>query len=96
MVANICCDVVGDICGIVSGALGATLVVVIGDSLMNIVLLSALMSGLVSALTVGGKAIMKGIAIQNADKIMGMVGILLDYHHWGKLFARKNKSERDG
>ena len=96
VVANICCDVVGDICGIVSGALGATLVVILGDSLMNTVLLAALMSGLVSALTVGGKAVMKGIAIRNADSIMGMVGIVLDYHHWGDLFARKNKSERDG
>lgn len=96
VVANICCDVVGDICGIVSGALGATLVVIIGDSLINIVVLSALMSGLVSGFTVGGKAFMKGIAIRNADRIMGMVGILLDYHHWGDLFDRKNKSERDG
>lgn len=96
VVANICCDVVGDICGIVSGALGATLVVIIGDSLLNTVMLSALMAAMVSALTVGGKAIMKGIAIQNADRIMGMVGVLLDYRHWGNLFDSKNKSERDG
>ena len=93
VVANTCCDVIGDICGIVSGALGATLVVIIGDGFQSTVLLSALMAGLVSSLTVGGKAIMKGIAIHNADRIMETVGILLDYRHWKELFKRKNKSE---
>lgn len=93
VVANTCCDVIGDICGIVSGALGATLVVIIGDGFQSTVVLSALMAGMVSSLTVGGKAIMKGIAIHNADRIMETVGILLDYRHWKELFQRKNKSE---
>ena len=93
VVANTCCDVIGDVCGIVSGALGATLVVIIGDSVINTVILSALMAGLVSSLTVGGKAMMKGVAIRNADRIMETVGIILDYRHWKELFNRKNKSE---
>lgn len=93
VVANTCCDVIGDVCGIVSGALGATLVVIIGDDIINTVILSALMAGLVSSLTVGGKAMMKGVAIRNADRIMETVGIILDYRHWKELFNRKNKSE---
>lgn len=93
VVANTCCDVIGDVCGIVSGALGATLVVIIGDSVINTVILSALMAGLVSSLTVGGKAMMKGVAIRNADRIMETVGIILDCRHWKELFNRKNKSE---
>lgn len=93
VVANICCDVIGDICGIVSGALGGTLVVIVGEGFANTVWLSALMAGMVSMLTVGGKAIMKGVALRNADRIMETVGILLDYRHWNELFNRKNKSE---
>lgn len=93
VVANTCCDVIGDVCGIVSGALGATLVVIIGDDIFDTVLLSALMAGLVSSLTVGGKALMKGVAIRNADRIMETVGVILDYRHWKELFHRKNKSE---
>lgn len=95
VVANTCCDVIGDICGIVSGALGATLVVFIGDGIVNTVLLSALMAGLVSSLTVGCKAMMKGVAIRNADRIMEVVGMILDYRHWKELFRRKNKAEGD-
>lgn len=95
VVANVCCDVIGDICGIVSGALGATLVLMIGNSVMNYLLLSALMSGMVSALTVGGKAVMKGVAINNADAIMEAVGKLLDYKNWGVLLSGKKRQEDD-
>lgn len=95
VVANFCCDVVGDICGIVSGALGATLVAVIGETVLDTVILAALMAGLVSALTVGGKAVMKGVAIRYADRIMETVGILLDYKNWNKLFSAKRKAEGD-
>lgn len=90
VVANVCCDVVGDICGIVSGALGATLVLILGKNLSDTVLLSAMMAAMVSSLTVGGKALMKGFAVENADRIMGGVGILLDYKNWGRKASRKN------
>lgn len=95
VVANFCCDVVGDICGIISGALGATLVVIIGDTILGTVLLSALMAGLVSSLTVGSKAAMKSVAIKHADQIMEVVGIILDYKNWNRLFSRKVKTEGD-
>lgn len=95
VVANFCCDVVGDICGIISGALGATLVVIIGDTILDTVLISALLAGLVSALTVGGKATMKGVAIRHADRIMEIVGIILDYKNWNKLFSVKRKTGGD-
>lgn len=96
VVANICCDVVGDICGIVSGAIGSTialLVITKGD--FNTIFISVIMAGLVSALTVGGKAMMKPVAIRDANKIMEIVGILLDYHSWSKIFRgnRKEKAE---
>jgi CBS domain containing-hemolysin-like protein len=95
VVANFCCDVVGDICGIISGALGATLVVIIGDSVLGTVLISALMAGMVSALTVGGKAAMKSVAIKHADQILEAVGIILDYKNWNRLLSFQGKTEGD-
>ncbi|MGI5873097.1 MAG: hypothetical protein ACOX8R_00295 [Bacillota bacterium] len=95
LVANICCDVVGDICGIVSGALGATLVVILGDTVTNTLLLAAVMAGLVSAFTVGGKAMMKGVAVRNADRIMEIIGVVLDFRNWGRFLTKNNRSEGD-
>ena len=90
VVANICCDVVGDICGIVSGALGATIALLLIDKLnFHALFVSSLVSGMVSAFTVGGKALMKTLAISEANKIMKWVGILLDYKNWYLLWSTK-------
>lgn len=94
VVANMCCDVVGDICGIVSGAVGSTIALLIiskGD--FNIIVVSAVMAGLVSALTVGGKAMMKTVAIREANKIMEIVGVVLDYKGWSRLLS-KSRNEK--
>ena len=50
---------------------------------------SSLVSGMVSAFTVGGKALMKTLAISEANKIMKWVGILLDYKNWSLLWSTK-------
>ncbi len=69
---SIFADVIGDICGIVSGAAGAALAVIIavsGDSLVKLVA-SILVSAIIGALTVGGKAIFKHFAIKYNKKIV--------------------------
>lgn len=75
-VASFCNDVVGDICGTLSGAVGAALIfqlIMIYPSL-NKLLLGALMTGLVASLTVGGKSLAKGFAIYNSNEIVFWVG----------------------
>ncbi|MFQ9126695.1 MAG: hypothetical protein ACLR4Z_07780 [Butyricicoccaceae bacterium] len=65
-VSSICNDVVGDICGIISGATGALIVDTYHlrcDVRRLKVAVSLLITGLVSALTIGGKAAGKGIAV---------------------------------
>ncbi len=90
VVANVCCDVVGDICGIVSGALGATIaLLLVAETDANSLFLSSCVAGMVSALTVGGKALMKTVAISEADKIMELVGLVLDYKNWSLLWSAK-------
>jgi uncharacterized membrane protein len=74
-VSSVCNDVIGDVCGIVSGSLGAvlTLAVVNYFELPNTIT-TILITAIIGAATVGGKAICKGIAMKNSDSIVFTVG----------------------
>ena len=78
-VSSICNDVVGDICGVVSGSASATIAAQIlrhGDfSWPQIVSLG--MSALCAGLTVGGKAVGKTFAVNSATEIVHTVGKLI-------------------
>ncbi len=77
-VASICNDVVGDVCGIVSGSLGAVLTINIATYFnYNVVLITTIITAIISALTVGGKAIFKTIATKKADTIVYNVGKII-------------------
>ena len=70
-VASICNDVVGDICGIISGSA----VSVVSLSIANIMhypvfIVILIVTALTAALTIGGKAIGKNIAINQSTKIV--------------------------
>ena len=80
-VANFCNDVVGDICGTVSGSISAALVInfVVNHGLNAYGdLISLLVVGLISALTVGGKAAGKSFAIKKSTMILLKVAFLLE------------------
>ena len=75
-VSSICNDVVGDICGVVSGSASATIAAQILRS-MDFgwpQVISLLMSALCAGLTVGGKAIGKSIAVNSCTSIVHTVG----------------------
>jgi len=70
-VSSFCNDVVGDICGIISGSAG----VVIATSLTKIIkiepfYISLIVTAIIAALTIGGKALGKGIAMKNSNNIL--------------------------
>ena len=95
-VSSICNDVVGDICGVVSGSASAT----IAAQVLSYFefgwpqLISLVMSALVAGLTVGGKAIGKTFAMNSCTKIIGFVGRLLYFlHHPAQLFVKKKKKK---
>lgn len=78
-VSSICNDVVGDICGVVSGSASATIASLI---LAHVELdwprgIGLLMSALAAGLTVGGKAVGKTIAVNSATEIVHTVGKIL-------------------
>jgi CBS domain containing-hemolysin-like protein len=82
-VSNFCNDVIGDICGIVSGAAGTLIVGKIilslpnagGNIKMNV--FSALIGALIAATTIGGKAVGKIIAIKKSNDIIFEVAKLI-------------------
>ena len=77
VVASFCNDVVGDVCGIVSGGLGTTLALTIATKYnLNIILVTTILTSLISAITVGGKAMGKNVAIKKSDNIIFSVGKL--------------------
>lgn len=78
-VSSICNDVVGDICGIISGATGALIVthITAGTDGATKVLVSLLITGLISAGTIGGKAAGKGIAVAASGKVLALCGRVL-------------------
>ncbi len=80
-VSNICNDVIGDICGVVSGAAAASVVmlavVYAGDE--NELWLSILVSAFVSAVTVGSKAAGKSIAMKKSKEIVYMTDYVISF-----------------
>ena len=74
-VSSICNDVIGDICGIVSGSLGAVLTLAIANYFdWSTTITTVIITAVISAITVGGKAMFKSVATENSDKIVFTVG----------------------
>ena len=91
-VSSICNDVVGDICGVVSGSASATIAAQVLQhfefSWPRLVIL--VMSALVAGLTVGGKAIGKTFAVNSSTNIVHNVGKFLYWiHRFPQLWKRK-------
>ena len=77
-VANVCADVIGDICGVLSGSVSAMIALKIGNELKLPFDIQFILSALVSAITVGGKALGKDVANNNSTEIVHKVGIVLN------------------
>jgi len=77
-VSNFMCDIIGDICGIISGSLGTIIVIKmvnnwqVPKSWIDLFILS-----LIASLTVGGKSFLKNYGIKKANEIILLVGKIL-------------------
>ncbi|MDR1917716.1 MAG: Mg2+ and Co2+ transporter CorB [Christensenellaceae bacterium] len=79
-VTSIFNDVIGDICGIVSGAAGATIVLALTemtDSPAFDILIASSVSAIIAGLTIFGKALGKRYAIKSSTKILLNLGKIL-------------------
>ena len=91
-VSSICNDVIGDICGVVSGSASAT----IAMQLLNHFevswprIVGLVMSALVAGITVGGKAIGKTFAVNSSTVIVHFAGkVIWSINHIPSAFRKK-------
>lgn len=80
-VGSFCNDVIGDIVGIISGGATAVIVAMVVSSGVNFneFALTTVMTAVVAALTVGGKAAGKRMAIEKSNDIVFFVGKAISF-----------------
>ena len=89
-VSSFCNDVIGDICGVVSGSAAATValrlaaIMGVGSLWVNLIL-----CGLVSAITVGGKAIGKAVGLNYSIEVVTLVAKVV------AVFSREPKKKKN-
>lgn len=85
-VSSFCNDVIGDICGIVSGSAGVTISTTLSNKLGTDPLFTGLViTALTASLTIGGKALFKSIAMNNSNKIIHITAKVMS------IFEKKKK-----
>ena len=81
-VSSVCNDVVGDICGIVSGSTATVIVVLLQNSFgWRSIVVSTVVTALISGLTIGGKAIGKKIAMKKSKDVIYLTAKVLSVLH---------------
>lgn len=70
-VSSVCNDVIGDVCGILSGAAGASLLanIALTSGSFQAIFVSSLVAAIIAGFTIGGKAVVKRLAITHATNI---------------------------
>ncbi len=76
--ASICNDVIGDVCGVVSGSAGVLVANTISENFsINKSIVVLITTAIIASLTITGKAYGKTIAINNSKQITEQVGKIL-------------------
>lgn len=70
-VSSFCNDVIGDICGIISGAAATTIAVGVAKAMnVDLLFVNLTIAAIVASLTIGGKAMGKSFAMNKSDIIL--------------------------
>ena len=70
-VSSFCNDVIGDICGVVSGSCGLSVAISLSKIIdIDLLIITVLITSIISALTIGGKALGKSIAVNKSNLIV--------------------------
>lgn len=84
-VSSFCCDVIGDICGIISGAAATTISVILVTKFNFDTLFTSLtVAAIIASLTIGGKAIGKSFAINKSNIILFEFARIISIFYNGK------------
>ena len=91
-VSSIIADILGDVCSILSGAAGTTIAVALiteNMSSMVGVVISSLVSAVIAALIISGKALMKRYSMIHSEKIILLLGKFISIFHVTKKSKKK-------
>ena len=91
-VSSFCNDVVGDICGVVSGSASAVIAVKALSNLNSDAVGQLIMSAVVAGITIAGKALGKNIAMRRSTQIVHLVSKPIYYIK--SLFRSKKRRKR--
>lgn len=70
-VSSFCNDVIGDICGVISGSCGLAIALKLSNILnCNSIIVTVIITSIISSLTIGGKALGKSFAVNKGEKIV--------------------------
>ncbi len=94
-VSNFCNDVVGDICGIISGAAGAYIIFRVIGARETVRVMELMVTGMITALTVGGKALGKNVALRNSNYIIYKVSVIVKFVVDKILFFRRKRKVKN-
>ena len=78
-VSNFCADVIGDICGVLSGAISTLIALKLTEYYGMSSNFQFIISALVASLTIGGKAFSKDIAKNNSTKIISIISKIIPF-----------------
>lgn len=82
-VSSFCNDVIGDICGVISGSCGLAIALKLSSILnCNSIIVTVIITSIISSLTIGGKALGKSFAVNKGEKIV------FEFSKFVSLFAR--------
>lgn len=83
-VSSFCCDVIGDICGVISGSAGVVITaILIKETSINELLITLITTAIIASLTITGKAIGKSFAINKSNIILYEFSKLVSYFYKG-------------
>ena len=81
-VSSFCNDVIGDICGIISGSTGLIISLTISNKLnMNNFYVTLFITALIASITIGGKALGKSYAINKSNEILYRFSKFISYFY---------------
>lgn len=83
-VSSMCNDVIGDVCGILSGSAGAMIAANLTDRISTFIPITLIITGLVAAFTIGGKALCKNYAMSKSDIILYRVSNVIGFFYKSK------------
>lgn len=96
-VSSFCGDVVGDICGILSGAGGVSLVLNMNITDETIFFIATcLVSSIIAGITIFGKAVMKNYSVEKCDKVVMTTASVLEtsvFSYFNKIMRKIKKKK---